>query len=49
MIAYLIVYFIGFASPYIIKFIIFPQFAKTETWAKIKLYMDKLAKEKEKE
>ncbi len=42
MIEYLIVYVLGFFSPYILKFIVFPQFAKTDTWRQIKAYMDKI-------
>ena len=48
MIEYLIVYLLGFFSPYILKFVVFPRVAKTEFWAQIKAYMDLHERKKKK-
>ena len=48
MIEYFIIYSLGFATPYILKFLVFPWFAKTETWAQIKGYMDMIEKKAKK-
>ena len=48
MIDYLLVFIIGFLTPYMLKFIVFPLLFRSDWWREIEEHIDTMKKKREK-